>query len=204
MITRIGGILLERIEDAASATHIIAGDDKISLRRTPKLMVALCKTSNIVGLQWLLKSAKAKRALPSKAYLLLDDAGAEKQYRFSMRETLIQADGMRANGKALLTGYSVHVCSGVAGKDTKNNKTPRLGEFKLIVEAAGASWMSSLPEPSKTGVDCSKIILISSKIAKEAKTQLSKNGAPDAIKHGATTISTEELFHRLMTQSLDV
>jgi hypothetical protein len=97
---------------------------------------------------------EAKRALPSKVCLLpvLDDAEAEKrQHTFSMREMLIQADGMRANGKALLTGYSVHVCSGVAGKDTKNNKTPRLGEFKLIVEAAGASWMSSLPEPTKTG-----------------------------------------------------
>ena len=110
---------------------------------------------------------------------------------------------MRSNGKALLTGYSVHVCSGVAGINTKNNKTPRIGELKLIVVAAGASWMSSLPEPRKNGVDWSKIILISSKIAKEAKTQLSKNGSPEAIKHGAITISTEELFHRLMTQSFD-
>ena len=85
-IERLGGILLEKIEDAASATHIIAGDGKASLRRTPKLMIGLCKTTNIVNLEWLVKSAKSRKVLPTNNFRLLSDKEAEKQYQFSMRE----------------------------------------------------------------------------------------------------------------------
>lgn len=40
-------------------TDVIATDGKSKLRRTPKLMICLCKTSNILSLDWLGKHVGA-------------------------------------------------------------------------------------------------------------------------------------------------
>ena len=40
----------------------------------------LSKTANIVKLDWLAKSAKAGKVLPTDKFRLLDDKAAEKQY----------------------------------------------------------------------------------------------------------------------------
>ena len=82
---------------------------------------------------------------------------------------------MRSNGKSVLGTYSVFVCTGVAGNKSKGNRTPPLEEFRLILEAAGATWISSLPNSTKSSSIFSKFILIVSKVDREAKKQLSLN-----------------------------
>jgi hypothetical protein len=95
-------VLLDKVDDDLIATHVIAGSQGTALRRTPKLMIGLCKTSNVVNLDWLLESAKDKEALPSKKFLLVDDGEAEANYDFRMRKTLMRAGSMRSSGKSPL------------------------------------------------------------------------------------------------------
>ena len=71
--------------EAHTATHIIASENNNSIRRTPKLMVGLCNTGNIVSIDWLTESGKAKQALPVENYLILNDKEAEEKYDFEMR-----------------------------------------------------------------------------------------------------------------------
>ena len=72
----------------------------------------------------------------------------------------------------------------------------------MICEAAGASWQAAVP--SKKGVDFSKLLLITGKEAKEVKKQLSSKRVAEAIKNGAMTLTTEQLFAGMMTQQLDL
>ena len=202
MVKRLGGSLVGSLKDASSATYVIAASDDSSLRRTPKLMIGLCKTSNIVHLNWLLRSAKERKVLPSKDFLLVDNEAFEKQYNFNMRETLTRSEIMRVSGKSLLGGYSVFVCSGVAGNKAKGNRTPPIDEFRLILEAAGAKMLTTMPSATKKNVDFSKVMVLVSKVASEAKKQSSTKLVAAAIKKGAISKSTEELFHSIMTQQL--
>ena len=47
MLQSLGAELLETVEDAAMATHIIVSDGKTKLRRTPKLMICLSKVCDL-------------------------------------------------------------------------------------------------------------------------------------------------------------
>jgi hypothetical protein len=124
--------LLEDIKDAPRATVVIAGDETSSIRRTPKLLIGLCNTGAIVGLRWLVESGKAKRALAPADFLLTDDIEAEVKYGFSMQTSIDRSERLRSNDKKVFSGWSVHVCRGVAG-----NKAPPQEELKLIVQQAG-------------------------------------------------------------------
>ena len=48
MIKALGAEYVENVEDAHTATHVIASDGISRMRRTPKLMIGLSCTSNIV------------------------------------------------------------------------------------------------------------------------------------------------------------
>lgn len=48
MIRSIGAELVENIEDAVTATHIIVSDGNTPLRRTPKLMICISKARILV------------------------------------------------------------------------------------------------------------------------------------------------------------
>ena len=98
----------------------------------------------------------------------------------------------------------MHVCSGVAGNKQKGNMTPPSKEFRLIVEAAGGKWLASVPDAKKKGVDCTKIILVVSKIKKDAKKSLLTKRTAEAEKNGAIIMTTEQLFASMMTQKLDM
>jgi hypothetical protein len=202
MINRIGGQLIEKVADANLATHVIAGSKGTPMRRTPKLMIGLCITSNIVSLDWLIHSAKEKRPLPTKDFLLVDNEDSEALYNFKMRETLMRAGRMRSDGKSLLGQYSIYMCAGVAGNKSANNRTPPLEEFRLIVEAAGASWVKTLPKTTSSRL--SSTIILVSKLKKEASRQLSTKKVAEAIKNGAICKTTEELFHGIMTQKFNL
>jgi len=192
MIKRIGGIL---VTDAADATHVIAGSKDTAMRRTPKLMIGLCKTSNIVDLDWLIQSDKQRKVLPSTKFLI-KDKHAEAQYNFDLRTSLMRAGKMRCSGKTLLDGYSVYCCNGVAGNKKKGNMTPPTKEFRMILEAAGAKWITSIPNKK----DCSGVIILVSKVQAEAKRQLSTKKVRDALSRGSLTKTTEEIFHSIMVQ----
>lgn len=196
MIKRIGGVLLQMVDDAHTATHVIAASKGTSMRRTPKLMIGLCKTNNIVGIEWLIQSSKQRKALPSTSFQLLHDSRAEKQYNFEMRESLRRAGKMRSSGDSLLGGFTVCCCPGVAGNKKRGNMTPPAKEFRLIVEAAGASWAPSL---GKLG-NFSNVIIVVSKLEGEAKKQLSTKKAIEALAKGATSKSTEQIFDSIMQQ----
>jgi hypothetical protein len=193
-VTTIRGVLIEKIADAHNATHVIASDGKSEMRRTAKLMIALCRTSNIVSLDWLVKSAAEARALPCKDYLILDNEKVEQQYKFTMRHTLTNLTRRLEQGTYLLDGWSVFVCTGVAG-----NKAPPEEEFRLVVEAAGASWLTS---PASRGLVHSKILIITSD--PETKKQLSPKPVATALKNGATKRTTTWLFNAIMAQEADL
>ena len=77
---------MDDVMDAGWATHIIASEKNSSMRRTPKLMVGICNTRNIVTMDWLNESGRAKQALPVETYLILNDKEAETKYGFRMSE----------------------------------------------------------------------------------------------------------------------
>lgn len=198
MLSSIGGELLENIEDAASATHVIAGDEETSLRRTPKLMIGICRTSKIVHMNWLIESAKAREALPCNDFLLLNDKEAEEKYDFKMRASLQRGDKLRRKNEFLLSGYGVYVCSGVAG-----NKAPPEEELKLIVDAAGGKWLSSIAPRGIREMETSKILIVTTE--KPDKKRIKSPEARDvdkAVKLGARTCHASWLFQCIIRQSM--
>ena len=199
MIASIGGVLIEKVEDAHTATHVIAGDDKNSLRRTPKLMIGMCRTSNIVYLDWLIKSAKSREPLACKDFLLLKDKTAERKYGFKMRESLQRGETLRQNDAFLLSGYWVYVCDGVAG-----NKAPPEKELELIVGGAGGTWLTSIGARVMKDLDATKLIIISPEKPNKKKSKSSeKKDVEKAIKLGAQEHPASWLFDSIINQKLD-
>lgn len=197
MIKRLGGVLLEDINDAHTATHVISTDGTESIRRTPKLMIGICRTRNIVNKQWLLDSSKQGRSLPCDDFLILNDTEAEAKYDFSMRDTLERISSNIEQGTSLLGGWWIYVCKGVAG-----NKAPSEEELKLIVEAAGGTWLSSLNPSGMKDVDASRLLMVTGD--PETKKQLSPKPVASALRSGAVKQTTSWLFHAIMTQHLDL
>jgi hypothetical protein len=193
MIQSLGATLIEKIDEAASVTHVICSDGKTSIRRTPKLMIALCRTANVVNLDWLVKSAQQRKALPSDDFLILGDKQAEKQYAFSMRHTLNTVTSRLRTNELLLESWSVYICTGVA-----DNKAPPAKELKLMVEAAGGTYLSS---PTCRGTDYDKLLIITSD--PETKRQVTK-GVVNAVAMGATKQTTSWLFTAMMTQEINL
>mmetsp|Transcript_8015 Transcript_8015/g.11591 ORF Transcript_8015/g.11591 Transcript_8015/m.11591 type:complete len:1660 (+) Transcript_8015:110-5089(+) len=130
MVRDLGAELIEIVDKAHMATHVVIGE---TLRRTPKLMIALCVTSNIVTIDWLLNSHRSNQILQSSQYLCLKDKRAEKRYNFSMKRTLYNGTSNRENG-GLLNGWTVVVAKGVAGI-----RAPPKNELELILQATGAT-----------------------------------------------------------------
>jgi hypothetical protein len=197
MIKRLGGVLLEDIKDAHTATHVISTDGTESIRRTPKLMIGICRTRNIVNKLWLLNSSKQGRSLPCDDFLILNDTEAEAKYDFSMRDTLERVSSNIEEGTSLLGGWWIYVCKGVAGK-----KAPSEAELKLIVEAAGGTWLSSLNSSYMKDVDVSRLLVVTGD--PDTKKQLSPKPVASALRDGAVKQTTSWLFHAVMTQHLDL
>lgn len=196
-IESIGGKILENVDEASNATHVIAGDGVTALRRTPKLMICISRTSNILNSNWLAASAKEGMPLDCGEYLLLGDRGAEKKYDFVMKETLVNGIAVRQEQDGLLSGWHVFFCKGVAG-----NRAPPAPELNLIVLAAGGANLRSLSARETKKVNPSKVIIITSDPATSAQTS-----AKDAVRmtsNGAKVFTTTWLFHCIITQTLDV
>ena len=191
MIEAIGAELVESIEEASTATHVIASDGKTKLRRTPKLMICISKVSKILSIDWLERSSAELKVLDTDDFLLLDDKEAEETYNFSMKETLDNGLVARCERGGVLGGWSVYICSGVAG-----NKAPTRKELHLILEAAGAHVLESLSETHCT--DPAKTIVLTSDPCTEA--QLREDGIQRVTSLGARKFSTSWLFRTIITQ----
>lgn len=194
---------MENLEDAVNATHVIAASDDAELKRTPKLMVALCRTGNIVHYEWLVKSGEAGKALPTDGYQLIAKnshvvgqsvKAAEKTYECNMQETISRGNRLRAKGKLLFHGLDFYLCDGVAGNKSKKNLTPDASTFRLILEGAGAKVVTELHTPQRS-------IIVTSKHEGEKKKQLKKFAK--AMEDGAIAKTTDEVFHAIMTQKFE-
>lgn len=194
-IKRLGGTVLEDVNEAHLATHIIASEKGNSMRRTPKLMIGMCHTGNIVSVDWLTESCKAKQVLPADNFLLVNDKKFEKKCNFEMRSALESSAELRKKGKKVLSGWSVHVCKGVAGE-----KAPPEQEMKLIVEHAGGVWTPSLSQKKLADVDLSKIVIITSD--PEVQKQASVKPVKNVLDKGAKKATTSWLFDTLMRQEV--
>ena len=209
MVTEIGGTLVDNVEEA---THVIASDIvlgrrvnvKAPLRRTPKLMAALCVIDNIVDKRWLSESAKNGNPEPPENYLV-NDTEAEEKYKMVLRDSIARSKIMREEeNRRLLSGYSVYIIKGVDGVNTRTHKTPKLEDFKMMINAAGGKLLrqDELYERPTKNTDYSKFIIITSKLEDEKKKQLREKYVKDAIKDGARDVDTETFFDSFMRQQL--
>ena len=152
IVTTLGGSIVD-IDDASLATHVIAGDDKTPIRRTPRLMIGICVTANILSMEWLVSSKRSRRFMETRPFLLLHDRIAERNYSFSMKETLLNGQLRRQEG-GVLKDLNVYFCKNLAG-----NKAPKADELNLIVSCAGGNVISEL---SDENVKLKKILVITS------------------------------------------
>ena len=190
-IAAIGGKVLESTAQAVEATHVIASDGVESIRRTPKLMIALCKTSNIVSIAWLDDSARKRKALSTSDYLVLGDVEAERKYHFNMRQTLQNGDSLRQVGETILNGRNVFVCKGVAGK-----RSPPEDELRLMIDAAGGIWIRDASRLNRFRGE--EALIITSDPPAEG--QLTSKGVANAVRKGIRHYSTSWLFNCLLSQ----
>ena len=192
-VKAIGGKILESTAQAVEATHVIASDGVASIRRTPKLMIALCKTSNIISIKWLDDSARKRKALSTRDYLVLDDIEAERKYHFNMRRTLQNGDSLRQRGETIFNGRHIFVCKGVAG-----SRAPPEDELRLIVDAAGGKWIEGASNLKSFRAKEALIITSDPPV----KGQLTTKDVSNAIREGMRHYSTSWLFNCLLCQQL--
>jgi hypothetical protein len=149
-------------------------------------------------MNWLIQSAKAREALPCNEFLLLGDKKAEETYEFDMRSTMQRGDKLRSKNKFLLSGHGVYICSGVAGV-----KAPPEEELKLIVDAAGGKWLSSIAPRDIGSINASNILIVTKEKPDKKKTKSTEASNVDkAVKLGAQTCPASRLFHCIIRQSM--
>lgn len=210
MVPELGGVVLTDICEAHRCTHLIAGDGTDSLKRTPKLMIALNKTTNIVTLRWLLDSHAAGHLLPSQPYLILQDRKAEKAYGFVMSETLQRVKDHLHNGTSVLGGRRVHVCQSVFA----HTRCPPPDELKLIVEAAGGHWVTRPQDLAVRGgaggvggggggLSLAPLIVTQADTPPTRKAPVSDGDVAAALDRGAESKSLQWLLRIMVTQQFD-
>jgi len=192
-IDEIGAELVESIKDANTVTHVIVTDGKkISMRRTPKLMICLCNTSNVVSLQWLEQSARMQTVLDTKPFLWLNDKKAQKAYNFDMETTLNNGMLARKRRGGLLGGWCVYICQGVAG-----NKAPPMDELRMMVEGASGIALDDLLSGD---AEFTKTIILTGD--KPTKKQLAEPGVAEFKRKGARLLSPSSFFDIFINQNL--
>ncbi len=182
------------------ATHVVVGN--IS-KRTLRLMVALCMTSNIVNRAWLRDSHERNIIMPCthkyKRFSETEEFGNDKDkfQQFSVEETLQEGIKRRKEG-GLLAGYKIFVCEGVAG-----NKAPNEEELKMMVKAAGGEWLERSNNNDRVTItteDQSNVLLITSDPAVTGQTTNEK--ALAAAQNGATFFTISWLFDCMIHQKV--
>ncbi|XP_026670547.1 mediator of DNA damage checkpoint protein 1-like isoform X3 [Ceratina calcarata] len=117
-----------QVEDTTKCTVLVT--DKV--RRTLKFLCALAQSVPIVSIDWLIDSGKANEYMDIENYILKDSV-TEKQYKFSLVESL-----RKAKNHKLLEGYTIVLTSNVA--------PPPLPELKTIIITCGGKPLVRPPQ----------------------------------------------------------
>ncbi|XP_055475299.1 mediator of DNA damage checkpoint protein 1 isoform X2 [Psammomys obesus] len=126
-VLALGGSLASSVNEAS---HLVT--DRI--RRTVKFLCALGKGIPILSLNWLYQSRKAGCFLPPDDYLVTDPE-QEKNFSFSLRDSL-----RRAQGRRLLEGYEIHVTPAVQ---------PPPSQMGEIIICCGGAVLPRMPHSYK-------------------------------------------------------
>jgi hypothetical protein len=158
-------------------------------RRTPKLMVAMCRASYIVSIEWIRQCLAEGLLVECDEFAVVNsnaDADPTKQIT---PLNLERAQELRDNNNYVLAGHGLAICKGVAG-----NKAPQLKELQSMVEAAGADWLGEgAPEDSEPA-----IVITNDPPATAQKRTLR------ALSEKITVKTTTWLFDTMMSQKLDL
>jgi hypothetical protein len=185
---------IEIVNNPLECTHSIVGDADNHIRRTAKLMAALCVTPNILRSEWLDDCYNHRLIMSTHHHTLLNDYLAEKAYAFSMKKTIIEGIERRKYA-GLFNGWRIMVCDDVAG-----NKAPKEADLKMMVAAAGGEWLESSNVPVPLVEDPIHVIVITSDPA--TSDQLQNEKSKIAATNGAGFFTIAWLFDSLMHQKL--
>ena len=188
-------VLIENARSAKNATHIIVCSKSIAIRRTPKLLIALCSSSaaHFLGIEWLEASAQAKAALPvddflisNRAYKKVTDEFKTK-FEVDIREVVASKS---VEVEPLFANTVVAFDNGLAG-----NRFPPEAELKLIVEAAGGKFV-------KTPGKAANLLVVTDDNAKVAKKV--KDGYKKLVAKGGdlTIVGKSDWLTNITTQSV--
>ena len=194
MIRNLGITLVGSLKDANTVTHMVVGSAENSLRRTPKLMIGLCCTPNILHLDWLIQSYRQQKVLNCKAYIF-SSVLAEKKYSFVMENSLSIAEKRRRDG-GLLSGWNLYFTYNHAN----NKKVPKQEDLQLIVQAAGGTVLPQSDSPLSSEVNPQKVIVITSDSVLPEK--ISDSRAAKLVLDGARFFLMRWLFDCITNQEL--
>ncbi len=185
---------IKLVSSPLEATHVIVSDDDHHIRRTSKLMASLCVTPHIMKADWLEDCYNKRKIKSPRHYTVLNDYIAEKAYSFSMKQTIKEGNERRQFG-GLLHGWKIYICANVAG-----NKAPKEADLRMMIAAAGGTWLEPNEVPLKDGEDPSHVIVITSHPA--TTEQLEDENAKKAAENGAGYFTTSWLFDSFMHQKM--
>eukprot|EP00978_Attheya_sp_CCMP212_P048377 scaffold512230_cov51-Attheya_sp.AAC.2 len=133
--------------------------------------------------------------MSARKYLVLKDSVAEKKYRFSMKETILEGTRRRKEG-GLLCKWVILFAGGVAG-----NGAPKREELELIVEAAGGKAIFQSDLPIRKEDDKMRVIVITSD--PPSNVQIKNKDLQRITAEGAGSFTTTWLFDCITRQKLE-
>ena len=134
MIEKFGG---REATSPLEATHVVT---ETTLKRTPKLLAAIAVARHVVSVDWVQASADQGRPRPEHEFVVKDRAN-EAKWGFDLARSL-------QSSARILHGYAVALAPGVRGK----KKVPDDAEINHIVNAAGGTYLNTLPTTSRTSL----------------------------------------------------
>ena len=188
-------VLIENARSAKKATHVIVCSKNITIRRTPKLLIALCSSSapHFLGIEWLEASAQAKAALPVDDFLISTKAYKKMVNEFKTKfgvDLCNVVASKSAEAEPMLANTVVTFEKGLAG-----NRFPPEAELKLIVEAAVGKFV-------KTPGKAANLLVVTDDNAKITKKV--KDGYKKLVAKGGdlTIVGKSDWLTKITTQSM--
>lgn len=164
-------------------------DEKTVLIAAPncssvKLMGGLSATKHIVTEQWLQACSDLNDLVPTSEYVIVDYADA-----------IQNGEHLRASGKFLLSGMSVHRI----GTNGKKYNVPSLDELRDLVEVSGGEWVSTQRKAGNVHITELIILMDDNDFDKPKQTDYIQA----LLEKGATNIRWCDLKTCLLAQSLE-
>ena len=191
IIKKLGGELIENLDSIYRANYLIAGDDATSIRRTPKVLIAMNCGIPLLHLDWLVScGTTGKFVSPTKKHMLLNDKKAEEEFDFCMKDSMERWVFRDKRGEKLLTGWFVYVCKNLFS----DTKVPDSNTFELIISSAGGVFCDRF-----TKDECDRTLVITRtenyKLPRDIKS---------AVQEGAQVRTYHWLFNAMLRQEHDL